>query len=97
MEMAAPHPPLADPHPTSNKAQTVSTPPLTPRGRGEQAGWWGPSLSRPASVAMATEDLAVGTVGLLGVLSRLGAAEGGKGRQGQGGCGLFSTARGFQG
>lgn len=72
--------PLADLHPTSNKAQTVSTP--TPRWWG--AGWvpLAPACPWPASVTMATQSLAVGTVGLLGVLP-VWVTEGGKGGQGQ--------------
>lgn len=66
-----------DPHPTSNKAQTVSTP-IPPTGK-EQAGFLAPPPPWPASVAMATQSLAVGTVGLLGVLSQsVWVAEGGE-------------------
>lgn len=70
------HSSLADPHPTLNKAQMVSTPtsPLLGRSRLDSRG---PSRPWPASVAMATQSLAVGTVGLLGVLSL---SVGGRGR-----------------
>ena len=68
------HSSLADPHPTSNKAQTAVSPP-TPAGK-EQAGLEGALPPPwPASVTIATQSLAVGTVGLLGFLS-----VGGRGR-----------------
>lgn len=78
--------PFAVPHPTSNKAQTVGTAPLLGGG----TGWVrrAPPCPWPATVALATQSLTVGTARLWGALP-VWAVEGGERGQGRSAAALL--------